>query len=662
MQSYRSPVLLQGMGGMGKSELMSYWIHQASNQKIARLKYQNIIYVNCSNDIETGFLTNSNVLEQLGISNQIEDKDTDKLSVITAALNQLEHLLLVLDDLPWHEPALTNCNAQLAYLKTLPCQIIATSRSQDYQQFRPININSLSEDECINLFSKYSKVADIENDSIIKEIINLAGSHTLTIELLAKTAYRQQYTLAELLEKLHTNKFNINTKIRYDKDLNSAYEDIDTALGKLFAISGLTEQQQKILYHLSLMDSQETSFDILAKWLAIVHIKDKSMLTDLVSSGWLQNASIKNDNIKYYSLHRVVSHAFITHFCSIYAGDERTIFFQSVINNIKQHYSQFDTYKIIQTKISENLLQKQRLDQACLPAAASYLVQSVCLTKDVKQQEVFIIALNNFIVFCDQQGIYSLGIKTLSNCVDRIQNSLGAYNLNYANILNNLASLYVSIGDYEKALPLYDHSHSIVISILDERHPNFADSLNNLAYCNMLMENFEEAQSIYKTVIKLTNTYRGENHSDSARAYNNLAGLYVRIEKYSEALPLSLKAESIANIELGKLHPNYASCISILANIHTGMKNYELALPIYQEAIEIRRIKLGIEHPEYAFGLYNLAILFMYMSNYAKALPLYEEAIAIVEKSLGKDNSHSQAMRKDYDKVMQLINNNDSIH
>lgn len=647
---------------MGKSELMSYWVHQASNQKIARLNYQNIIYINCSNDIETGFLTNTNLLEQLGISDQVEDKDTDKLSIITAALNQLEHLLLVLDDLPWHEPATTNCNAQLAYLKTLSCQIVATSRSQDYQQFQPININSLSEGECINLFSKHSKIAVIENNSIIKEIINLAGRHTLTIELLAKTAYRQQYTPAELLDKLQTNKFNINTKIRYDKDLNSAYENIDTALGRLFAISGLTEQQQKILYHLSLMDSQDTSFDILAKWLGTIHIKDKSILMDLVSSGWLQNASIKNDNIKYYSLHQVVSHAFVTHFRSIYIGTERTIFFQSVINNIEQHYSQFDTYKILQTKISESQSQKQRLDQACLPAAASYLVQSVCLTREVKQQELFIITLNKFIVFCDQQGMYSLGITTLTNCIEKICNSLGKDNLNYSNILNNLASLFMSIGNYENALPLYEQSHSIVKSICDEKHPNFADSLNNLAYCNMVMKNFEEAQSIYKIVMKLTSTYRGENHLDSARAYNNLAGLYVKIESYSKALPLSLKAESIAKIELGELHPNYADCLNVLANIHTGMKNYELALPIYQKAIEIRKIQLGIEHPEYAFGLYNLAILFMYMSDYEKALPLYKEAITIVEKNLGKDNSHSQNMRKDYDDVIEFINNNHCIH
>ena len=47
--------------------------------------------------------------------------------------------------------------------------------------------------------------------------------------------------------------------------------------------------------------------------------------------------------------------------------------------------------------------------------------------------------------------------------------------------LNNLAVLYYNMGDYEKALPLYQRALEICEKVLGPQHPDVATTLNNLA-------------------------------------------------------------------------------------------------------------------------------------------------------------------------------------
>ncbi len=61
--------------------------------------------------------------------------------------------------------------------------------------------------------------------------------------------------------------------------------------------------------------------------------------------------------------------------------------------------------------------------------------------------------------------------------------ALGENHPDYAQSLNNLASLYEAMGDYAKAEPLYRQALEIRKRALGENHPDFAESLSNLARC-----------------------------------------------------------------------------------------------------------------------------------------------------------------------------------
>ena len=424
--------------------------------------------------------------------------------------------------------------------------------------------------------------------------------------------------------------------------MNSAYEDIDTALGKLFAIAGLTLEQKHILYHLSLMDSQAFSLDLLIKWLGIDIINNKSVLMDLVISGWLQESAVQkttnnedNFHTKYYYVHQVVTHALITKFFSEYHGETRSNFFRPMITHIRRHYEQLDSYQSNKQHFLEQTPQEQRLDQACLPALAAYLRHSVCCNDNSTLLEIYIYNLNCFIIFCQQQALYTLGLNTLNPCIATIGSCLGEQNPNYATSISNLASLHQNTGNYTGALHLYKQATNINRNQLDKHHPNYATSLNNLANLYEIMGEYAQALPLFKKALGIRKINLEEHPLDYANSLNCLAGLYESMKNDELALPLYIETYSIRKEHLGEQHPDCANSLNNIAVVYQNMGKYEQALPLYKAALKIVKKQLGEQHPFYAKSLNNLACSYKHTGCYEQALPLYQQSLAIIKKQFG---------------------------
>jgi hypothetical protein len=85
----------------------------------------------------------------------------------------------------------------------------------------------------------------------LEALIRLAGRHTLTVELLARTAANADLSLRELLEKLSGAGFNLNAVI--PETVTTAWHDEPAQklffehLLKVFEISGLDEEERYLL-------------------------------------------------------------------------------------------------------------------------------------------------------------------------------------------------------------------------------------------------------------------------------------------------------------------------------------------------------------------------------------------------------------------------------
>jgi CHAT domain-containing protein len=215
---------------------------------------------------------------------------------------------------------------------------------------------------------------------------------------------------------------------------------------------------------------------------------------------------------------------------------------------------------------------------------------------------------------------------------------LGKQHSDYAGVLNNLAILYKSMGNYDQAEPLYLEAMETRKKALGKEHPNYATSLYNLALFFQDIGKYEKAEQLLLEAKDIFGKVQGKDNSDYAESLNNLASLYRSMGNYEKAEHLHLQAIAIKGKILGKEHPSYALSLNNLAILYRAMGSYEKAEQLYLEATTIKEKTLGKEHPSYALSLNNLAMLYWIMGNYEKAEPLYLQAIAIREKKLGKEH------------------------
>jgi tetratricopeptide (TPR) repeat protein len=233
-------------------------------------------------------------------------------------------------------------------------------------------------------------------------------------------------------------------------------------------------------------------------------------------------------------------------------------------------------------------------------------------------------------------GDYPRALPLFEQARDLTGKRLGEKHPHYANRLNNLALLYQAMGDYPRALPLFEQARDLRRKLLGENHPDYATSLNNLASLYQDMGDYPKALPLSEQAHDLRKKLLGENHPDYANNLHNLAGLYQAMGNYPKALPLSEQARDLTRKLLGEEHPDYALRLNNLALLYKDMGDYTRALPLLEQARDLTRKLLGEEHPLYAQRLNTLASLYQDMGDYTRALPLFEQARDLTRKRLGE--------------------------
>ncbi|MFC2106811.1 tetratricopeptide repeat protein [Bacteroidota bacterium] len=210
----------------------------------------------------------------------------------------------------------------------------------------------------------------------------------------------------------------------------------------------------------------------------------------------------------------------------------------------------------------------------------------------------------------------------------------------YGTSLNNLALIYQSLEEYEKALPLQLESHEHAKQSLGNNHIEYCKSLNNLASLYESLGQYKNALPLYQEALEIVILNLGKNHPDYGEQLYYMATLYQSMREYEKALPLFIEALENAEIVLGKDHPLYGRSLNNLAILYQYMGQYEKALPLFQEALANDEKNLGKDDPEFGMTLNNLALLYQYIEEYDKALPLFNEAIKIAKEHLGIDHPY----------------------
>ncbi|MGB3789701.1 MAG: FxSxx-COOH system tetratricopeptide repeat protein [Phormidesmis sp.] len=267
-------------------------------------------------------------------------------------------------------------------------------------------------------------------------------------------------------------------------------------------------------------------------------------------------------------------------------------------------------------------------------------LRALGLNQELLGEDHFAVAacLNNLAGLYSNQGRYDEAESLYLQVIDLCQRLSEERLPTIASSLNNLATIYINQGRYREAEPLYLRALKLWRQLSGESHPDVVLCLNNLAVLYDNQGRYREAELLYMHVLKLRRQLVGEDHHNVALCLNNLAFLYQNQGRYGEAEPLYIQTLELWRKSLGEDHPDVALCLNNLAGLYYSQKRYKEAEPLYVRALKLRRQLLGENHPDVASGLNNLASFYQNQGRYREAEPLYVQALELWQKLLGEDH------------------------
>jgi len=288
LQSDTKLVLVNGVGGIGKTTLAKAYLKKHSNQ------YNHIVWIQCHESIKKTITQNEVLIANLFLKEKGDNINDHFEEIIETLLNLNGNNLIVVDN----AEIVTDLEAFLErFTKNENWKFLITSREK-ISKGLIFQIDKIPLQDAKNLFYHFYNLE--LNDDKVEQIIALTGYHILTIELLAKSGQKQKLSLDQIYQSLH----NEWIRPRSEHSTKLILSTISDAFQKL------KEDEKIVLLSFSVLppkkyDSNEILFflDKITKnsrWTAV--IVEKS-ISKLEQNGWLTDGSTKGDFI----IHSLVS-------------------------------------------------------------------------------------------------------------------------------------------------------------------------------------------------------------------------------------------------------------------------------------------------------------------------------------------------------------------
>ena len=608
----RKSVLVSGMGGIGKTQICRELFNEYYNRQMKDKKgeFRHIGYIEYDGDMGSSLVSCLRYKKQ-------ENPELNQ----EAAWKELEDLalkgklLLFIDNV---NKSISE-DTGLQRLNHIPGAVIITSRQASFSdEFELYRIGFLNKEQCREIYEKIrfgnsgrkAKPEEVQDLEYIIE--NLAGKHTITVQLLANLARAKVWGVKKLKEELRIKGFQLQFHN------NGKLINIQKSYEVLYNLSGLTEAEQNILEAFSVFPYIPLAAETCNQWLlsdAGVS-EDDDILTGLYEKGWLQ-FDMEHES---YSLHPVFAQ-FIYEKCR--PGAET-------------HHGLIEAcQEYLEIPESGSVLECQKY----IPFAEN-IVEKIDMGETVEQAEF----MDSLAFLLYHKGEYKKAEGLYKKVLLIREKVLGEEHPSTAASYNNLAMVYDSQGKYKEAEELYKKALLIIERVLGEGHPDTAVGYNNLALVYDSQGKYKEAEGLYKKALLIREKVLGEGHPDTAVGYNNLAFVYDSQGKYKDAEGLYKKALLISENVLGEEHPSTATSYNNLAVVYKSQGKYKEAEELYKKALLIREKVLGTEHPSTAISYNNLAGFYHNQEKYKISLSYCCKAYKIFVLKLGVKHPNTQTV------------------
>ena len=494
-------LLLNGIAGIGKTELTKKYFWDNCD------KFKFIGWI----DYLMGFRESLVSQFKDNIANITpEDDYNTRYKKITKFLTNNEDILLIIDNIDNE----IEKDSELQLIRTLPkVTILATSRIKLEVIENKIDLDFLNDEACKELFYKYYNIEI--NDEFINKIIKFANNHTLTIELLAKTAKAINLPLEEFYNKLKNTglsevaKEKISTLYHNDPTKRQIFEH----LLKAFQLSGLNDNERYILTNISILPSISTNKTYIKEWLGLESYDD---INSLVTKGWINEIGF---DVK---IHPVI---------------------QEAIRG--QTNPDFEKCKILINSIIKKLYNESGDNPLLKKEYILYAESILGYFERIKEENEDIATLaNNLSTIYKDMGDLNQSLDFQLKVVEIFEKIFDKNHPSLATSYNNLSMIYQDMGDLNQSLDFQLKALEIREKIFDKNHPDLAISYSILSLIYQDMGDLNQSLDFQLKALEIEEKIL--NHSNLAKSYQNLSSIYLDMDKIKDSLDYLKKSIEIS--------------------------------------------------------------------------------------------------------------------
>ena len=477
-------LLVNGLGGIGKTEVCKRFF--LCNYK----RFSFAAWIDYVSSIKES-MVNRIGIKRKGLELNESDTLDERFQKIMDFLKNLEEdTLLVFDNI--EDPG----DEHLGTLKKLPANIkvIANSRLH-LEGFEVHPLDFLSARSCKDLFYNYYEGE--RDDSHAAKLIELCGSHTLTVELLARTARNAAMPVKTLYETLKNKGFNLNDIIG-DKVHTFWHNEKERKrffnhLLMVFDLSGVTDAGLHILVNLSVLPAVYIPVNDFSEWMGL---KSKEEINALERKGWLRKSWSKKSGFTIF-MHQVIQEVVRG---KVIVGVEKCKDLIISLGN-KLH-----------CEPGENPLNKKEFVQ----------FGESLLGHIVEDNNDLATLANNLSLIYKSLGQLEKALEFQLKDVKISEKILAKDHPDLATSYNNLSLIYKAKGKLEKALEFQLKANDIYEQVFDKNHPDLATSYNNLSLIYDDLKDYKKAVQYAEKAIAILQHLFPNGHPNLDTMKNNL--------------------------------------------------------------------------------------------------------------------------------------------
>jgi hypothetical protein len=172
---------------------------------------------------------------------------------------------------------------------------------------------------------------------------------------------------------------------------------------------------------------------------------------------------------------------------------------------------------------------------------------------------------------------------------------------------NNLASALRNLGERQAARELDEDILARRRRVLGDDHPDTLVSANNLAVDLSILGEHQAARELDEDTLARRRRVLGDDHPDTLASANNLAGDLRELGEHQAARELDKDTVARCRRVLGDDHPNTLTSATALAGDLRNLGEHQAARELDEDTLARRRRVLGDDHPYTLISARNLA-------------------------------------------------------